>query len=104
MGGVQVLHVRCAEDNQEFQRNSKLLKTHRGKQQFHHPCHPTAVNNLALKLCFQAYHFHTLSISSPVTGDSGSQCWPTAMQSHSVYLFVIAAFPLRGQMESNQSS
>lgn len=26
------------------------------------------------------------------------------MQSHSVYLFVIAAFPLQGQMESNQSS
>lgn len=67
-------------------------------------CRTAAVNKLALKLRFRAYHFHTLSISAPVTGDSGSQCWPTAMQSHSVYLFVIAAFPLRGQMESNQSS
>lgn len=53
---------------------------------------------------FQAHHFHTLSISPPVTGDSGSQCWPTAMQSHSVYLFVIIAFPLLGQTETNQSS
>lgn len=71
------------------------------------PPHSPAVNKPAFKLGrFQAHHFHALSISPPVTGDSGIPgARPTAVRSP-LCLSVCNRclfFPPRGQMESNQS-
>lgn len=51
----------------------KKSQSHTARCYLHHPPpHPPAVNKLAFKLGrFQAHHFHALSISPPVTGDSG---------------------------------
>lgn len=42
--------LRVAEDDQEFQTNSKNSQSHHARCYLHHPCRTAAVNNLALKL------------------------------------------------------